>query len=245
MESRMRGLFLLALILIPFVTAAQSVRLVGDSWPPYVDKTLPENGVAVALVTAAFQRAGYDPVFEVKRWSSALEGGKAGLYDGIVAIWYSDERNQTLHFSEPYLENPVYFVKRRGSPVVFSSIDDMKNYRIGAVKDFEYGEIVEPLRGSMQYSNYVVQMLLGVVSGQLDLAIVEQRVASYEMNRYMSNQAKDLQFIEPPVMIQGLRVAISRANPDHEKIIADFNAAIAEMREDGSFASIFANYELR
>lgn len=238
-----RTVHALVFLLLTSAAYAQGLRLVGDSWPPYVDEGLPTNGLAVAVVTTALERAGYTPEFRTERWATALEGAKAGLYDGIVAIWYTDERNQTLHFSEPYLENPVYFVKKRGSPVEFTTLEDMTGYRIGAVSGFEYGERIEPLRGSMEYSNYVVQMLLDVISGNVDLAIVERRVANHEMNRYMSNQADELEFIEPPAVVRELRMAVSRERDDHEQVIEDFNRVISEMREDGSIDAIFASYE--
>lgn len=235
------GLFL-CLMFVATVASAQAIRVVGDSWPPYVDKTLPDNGLAVAIVDAGLRKSGYTPDFRVAQWSKALAGAKAGLYDVVAAIWYSDERNDTLLFSEPFLENRVYFVKRRGSPVRFSNLNELSAYRIGVVRDFSYGPEIDNLSALKIPNNYVVQMLLGVVSGSLDLAVVEERVALFEMNRYMSNQAQDLEFVGQPVSVRGLRIAASRVYPGNEKLIADFNAAIEEMKTDGSFEKIYANY---
>lgn len=226
---------------VPLVFA-QNLRVVGDSWPPYVDKTLPGNGLAVAIVDAGLRKAGYEPEFTVVQWTKALAGAKAGIYDVVAAIWYSDERNETLLFSEPFLENRVFFVKRRGSPVQFSNLNELTAYRVGVVRDFSYGPEIDNLSALKIPSNYVVQMLLGVVSGSLDLAVVEERVALFEMNRYMSNQAEDLEFVGQPVSVRGLRIAASRVYPDHAKVIADFNAAIEAMKTNGEFESIYANY---
>jgi polar amino acid transport system substrate-binding protein len=238
------AVFLVVLVLVawPPLASAQALRVVGDSWAPYVDRNLPGNGLAVEIVEAGLVRAGYQPEFTVVQWTKALAGTKAGLYDVVAAIWYSDERNETLLFSEPFLENRVFLVKRRGSPVVFGNLSELGAYRVGVVRDFYYGPELEDLVALTIPSNYVVQMLLGVVSGSLDLAIVEERVALFEMNRYMSNQANDLEFVHPPVSVRGLRIAASRMYPEHAKVIEDFNAAIGDMRADGSFEAIYANY---
>lgn len=231
----------LFLALAPLVSA-QNLRVVGDSWAPYVDKTLPGNGLAVEIVDAALRRAGYEPDFNVVQWTKALNGAKAGIYDVIAAIWYSDERNETLLFSEPFLENRIFFVKRRGSPVAFSNLEELTAYRVGIVRDFYYGPEIENLSAVKIPSNYVVQMLLGVLSGSLDLAVVEERVALFEMNRYMSNQSQELEFAAEPVSVEGLRIAVSRMYPDHDKLIVDFNTAINEMKKDGSFDEIYGHY---
>ena len=239
-----RSAVFLVVVLVAWASlvSAQKLRVVGDSWPPYVDKSLPGNGLAVEIVDAGLRRAGYEPELTIVQWTKALAGAKAGLYDIVAAIWYSDERDETLLFSEPFLENRVFFVKRRGSPVQFNNLSELTAYRIGIVRDYSYGPEIDNLTALKIPSNYVVQILLGVVSGSLDLAVVEQRVALFEMNRYMSNQADDLEFVSPPVSVRGLRIAASRMNPDHAKVIADFNAAIKAMKADGSFESIYAKY---
>jgi polar amino acid transport system substrate-binding protein len=38
---------------------AEHLRLSGDSWPPFTDQRLPNNGLAVDLVSTALQRAGH------------------------------------------------------------------------------------------------------------------------------------------------------------------------------------------
>uniref|UniRef100_UPI001C9951BC hypothetical protein n=1 Tax=Neisseria meningitidis TaxID=487 RepID=UPI001C9951BC len=49
----LRCALLLLTLLLPCALPAANLRLVGDSWPPFVDSRLPGNGLAVELVATA------------------------------------------------------------------------------------------------------------------------------------------------------------------------------------------------
>ncbi len=58
--------------------------------------------------------------------------------------------------------------------------------------------------------------------------------------RFRNQRRKTGQKIERAV--RGIHIGVSRENPDHEKIAADFNKAIADMKKDGSYDLIVSRH---
>lgn len=102
----LRCALLLLTLLLPCALPAANLRLVGDSWPPFVDSRLPGNGLAVELVTTALKRAGFDSSFQQVPWSRALYGVRSGDYDIALSAWYKRPRQRRFWRVDPC---PPYF----------------------------------------------------------------------------------------------------------------------------------------
>jgi polar amino acid transport system substrate-binding protein len=240
---RLAGLLLLALFALPSLAQELSVVHSGN-WPPYSDEGLPQQGLAVDLVTAALARAGYQPVVRVDSLERILEGGKIGVYDVFATPWYSDERNQYLAFSEPYLESSIRFIKRKSSDFEYNDAGDLKGMMIGVVRDYAYDDEFNASRNLIKISERnLIQNLLKLTQGRLDLTLDDDLVLQYEINRYMPNSRKDLDMLPKPLAVRGVHIGVSRENPDHKKIVANFDKAIADMKADGSYDKIVAKHK--
>lgn len=110
----LRCALLLLTLLLPCALPAANLRLVGDSWPPFVDSRLPGNGLAVELVTTALKRAGFDSSFQQVPWSRALYGVRSGDYDIALSAWYEPARSLYGQFSRAYLSNRIRLLQRKG-----------------------------------------------------------------------------------------------------------------------------------
>ena len=101
--SLLTALFLV-LGIVSHAASAEGLNVVySGKWPPYADANLPQQGLGVDLVTTALQRAGYETFLNIDSLDRILEGGKLGVYDVFATPWYSDERNEYLYYSKPYL----------------------------------------------------------------------------------------------------------------------------------------------
>lgn len=230
-------------VIISYNGYAENITVVVNSWPPYVDKTLPGKGLAMQIVTAAMQRKGYQTKVAIETWDRALEGLNVGVYDVIGAIWKIPQREQTMLFSEPYLVNQIKFFKKKSTPVSFQSLDDLSGYLIGTVRNYAYDDAFVQSEKLLKIpANHIIQNLLKLREGQIDLAVGDERAISYELNQYMHGQAQDYDFLPKQLAEQGLHIAASKQNPAAKKIIAAFNQAIHEMQADGSLQKILDNY---
>lgn len=240
---RVAGLILLLGIAANAAMATDLNVVHSGKWPPYADAGLPEQGLAVELVTTALKRAGYTTYLRIDSLDRILEGGKLGVYDIFATPWYSDERNQYLLFSEPYMESYIRFVKKKEKDFKFNSFDDLKGMMIGIVSDYAYDEQFNQSRDLIKIAERnLIQNLLKLTQGRIDMTLDDELVLQYEINQYMPRSMDSLEFLPKPLAVRGIHIGVSRENPDHEKIVADFNKAIAAMKKDGSYDKIIARH---
>jgi len=221
-------------------SAAEGLNIVySGKWPPYADANLPQQGLGVDLVTTALQKAGYDTFLHIDSLDRILEGGKLGVYDVFATPWYSDTRNQYLDYSKPYLESYIRFVKKKGSDFEFNDFNDLDGMMIGIVQDYAYDEQFNESRKLIKIvERNLIQNLLKLKQGRLDLAVDDELVLQYEINQYMPNSMNKFEFLSKPLAVRGIHIGVSRENPNHAKIVAAFDKAIAEMKKDGSYDKI-------
>lgn len=242
MFRRLAGILLACAI--PVFSQATDLNVVhSGKWPPYSDAELPGQGLAVEIVTTALKRAGYTPYLRIDSLDRILQGGALGVYDVFATPWYSDSRNQYLDYSKPYLESRICFVKRKGTNFSFNSLADLKGVMVGTLQDYAYGEAFADSPDIVRIpERNLVQNLLKLTQGRIDLTLDDERVLHYEINRYMPNSRDDIVFLDKPLAVRGIHIGVSRENPEHARIVADFDKAIAAMKKDGSFDAIVARH---
>ena len=223
--------------------SADTLKITANVWPPYVDDKMSGNGVAIALVTEALARAGYPSELVLEPWPRALEATKAGQYDVICSLWHTDARSATLAFSEPYMENQIKFIKRSDSDIQYYDRDDLNGLRIGVVNDYAYSAKPYDTTGiEITTSGSVKDNLERLFKDEIDLVLADSRVAFYQVDKLLA--AKKITVLQKPVLTRGLRIAVPKQRSDHAEIITAFDQAMAQMKKDGSYNTLLANYRI-
>ena len=232
-------LMLLLLVLVPFASA-EPLKLATASWPPYIGRDLPNQGMAVDIVTSAFNQAGVETaVVMLPSWAEVREGVEAGVYDVILGYWYSDERARFHIYSDAFMTNRLNFIKRKGSGISYSGLSDLEGLMIATVNNYAYGDEFESYPGVYQVkSNHVIQALLALIEGRADLALGDYRVIKHELNSYMPSRLKEIEMLPTPLSEKGLHITVSLYNENGNAIIRTFNQQIAAMKKEGELAKI-------
>ena len=217
--------------------------MVGDQWPPYVDNTAAKKGLAIELVTTALQRKGYQSSLRIDNWQRALEGVQIGVLDIACAIWKTTEREQYLLFSEPYLDNKISFLKKKTLDVDYKNFNDLTGFIIGVQRGYAYDEAFNRSRALMKIpANHLIQNLQQLNQGRIDLTVGDERAINYTLQKFLPKHADTFEFLRPALAHKKLYIAVSKTNKNAQKIIDDFNAAIKEMQQDGSYDQIINQY---
>jgi len=226
--------------------AAPVVRLLANTSPPYADQTLPEQGLALELVRHIFTRAGYSAEIEIDSWTRAMEGVRIGLYDALATAWYSEERSRDFLFSEPYLSSRLVIVKLRSDPADYFELAHLAGKRLGVRTDYAYGVDFDAVPDlELVRENFLVQNLLNLLNGSVDLVIGDQRTMAMQLQKYLGNQSRKFKVVNIELPERQRHVAASRAVAGEDKMIAAFNRALAASIEDGSHAAIVAKWDQR
>ncbi|MDF9617916.1 transporter substrate-binding domain-containing protein [Pseudomonas entomophila] len=214
----------------------EKLRLVADSWPPFTDSGMPGGGLATNIVTTALTRAGYATEFEEVPWARALMGVGEGRYDVLINAWFNDERTRIGQFSNAYLTNRIRLLKHEGETFGYQKLADLYPYSIAVVRDYAYSPAFDsdtrlnkvPVRS---FSS-AVRML---AAGRVNLAVEDEYVARYNLQREPPQVREAVSFVEPPLAENSLHILVSLKHPEHQQIVKRFEKAIAAMKADGSY----------
>lgn len=228
---------------VAFPAVTEELSMTASIWPPYVYEERHSNGFLVALVSDAFKRAGYQVNMVVEPWPQALEATQKGDYDVYCGIWYTDDRAETLSFSEPFIDNEITFIKRSDSDFEFRDRADLGGLKIGIVDDYAYSDKAYDTTGiEIAEAGSVGENVKRLLAGEIDLILADRRVVFYEADELAA--AKNITVLSKPVNTRGLRIAVSRKRTDHHEIIAAFDKEITAMKDDGSYNTILANHRI-
>ncbi|MBT8128820.1 MAG: transporter substrate-binding domain-containing protein [Gammaproteobacteria bacterium] len=239
---------LMSLIICPALTNAElakDLRVTASPWSPYVSRDLPGHGIAVSIVTTVLKRAGYKTSFALKQWPKDLEGTRLGEHDVIASIWFTDERAKDLVFSEPFFENRIKLLVRTDSDIKLSRPEALKGYRIGVVEDYAYTQgAYRDLQVEIVKSALLEENLQRLLAGDIDIAVSDEQVALYTLNNKIPGGIRKIRFARDPLTTRRLHMAVSRKHADAEQIVSDFNTALQQMKDDGTYLDILHQFRI-
>jgi polar amino acid transport system substrate-binding protein len=242
----LRTTLLLVLTLFIIVGPARAddpVKMMTNTWSPYVDPELPEQGLAIELVSHIFARAGYTVENTIESWPRAMEGVSIGLADVLGAAWRDDIRDQRFIYSEPYLINELIVVKRREMQGRHYSIGALADSRIGLIPDYAYGVNFTELPGvEIVYENHIIQNLVNLLDKKVDFVVGDRRVIAAKLNEFLADRRHEIEVASISLPPRALYIAGSRATERPARLVEEFNTALAEVKRDGSYQKIIEKW---
>ena len=217
------------------VLSAQTppLNLISTVWPPFTSPP-GQSRIALDLVENALGRVGVSANFSYVSNSQYTPGLIGGPYDGSGAAWRDQQREAVLLYSEPYLENRLVLVARRGGNVSAQSFAALKGKRIAIVEGYAYGDLdsLGPvfLRSGSEENS--VSLLLGMA---VEYALMDELVIQYIVDNYPAQAKAKLEIGTTPLLIRPLHLALRRAMPGAQAILDNFNAQIKVMIADRTY----------
>ena len=175
----------LALAALTLAVSAQtkSLRLVSTAWPPFTNVE-GQPRFALELVEAGLERIGLDGDDDAGRSRPVHAAVLTGPYDGSAAAWRDAEREGALLFSQPYLENRLILVARRGSNVSAANLAALKGRRIAIVEGYAYGAEVDNAGPTYVRSRSEDDSLRMLLDSRVDYALMDDLVVQYLVSAY-------------------------------------------------------------
>lgn len=250
----MRRLFtVLATVLTVGIMAAtaqagQKVKIGTEgAYPPFnsIDKDGKLVGFDIDIANALCKAANFECEFVVQDWDGMIPGLMAKKYDAIVAsMSITDERKEKVDFTDKYYNTPAKFFARKGSGLEVTP-EGLKGKTIAVQRATIHENFLnDNYGGIVTIKSYATQdeAYLDIVSGRADAGIADSVAV---MDGFLStDQGKDFQFFgpnftDPKWFGDGAGIAIRKGEGD---LVKAFNAAIAKIRADGTYARINAKY---
>ena len=234
-RRKLAAAFVLACIAVSIAVSAQStsLTLVSTAWPPFTNAGQPR--FALDLVEAALGRNSVTAKTTIVSASEFTPALLTGKFDGSGAAWKDAERERTLLFSQPYLENRLVLIGKRGADVAATALGALAGKRVAIVGGYAYGEAIDrggPIFVRTDSEEDSVKRLL---DGGVEYTLMDELVVQHIVSTYPKESAARLQIGSTPLLTRELYLAIRRTRTDAPAIIAGFNAQLRAMIVDRTY----------
>jgi len=235
--------FMILLLTAGVCCAATEITAASDPWPPFTNPDTPEQGLSLEITRAAFETQNYAVTMNFVPWARAEDGVRQGNYDIQTNMWMTDSRKEDFLFSEPYAENQIKFIKRKGDPFEYTDFGSLQGLSLGVVRGYGYGDdFWNASEFSRQEANDLVTNVKKLVAGRIDLTLEDEIVARYILSEKAPELLDQIEFTQGSLSSNKLYVTSGLKNPKHQELIQAFNKGLEEIKANGTYHAIFAKY---
>lgn len=224
-----------------------SVASSNDAPFAYIDVNTNEfSGIDADIIKEIASRIGIESVemVEVPFENLIVELNKEGSVDMVTdAMYIREERLQQAYFTDIWYQEGEAIVIPTDSDI--ASFDDLTDKVIGAQKGTAFFDVAEQWKEAGEVEDVSVfsrqtELMLAVDTGKVDAIVTDGIVANYTLAQDSSLDLKVLDPYEPEATGQ-IGAAINFEDKD---LLDEVNAALNEMKEDGTLMEILESYGL-
>lgn len=230
----------------PTKKVGEKILIVTEPFEPFMGPNLKDQGFLVALVKRVFEKAGYEAKVEFLSWSRAMMLVKEGRAHVLLGAYYTKERAQFLHFSQPLAKNTeALFVRKERGIRSYKSLKDLIPYTIGVVAKAAHTDEFD--RASYLKKERVPTREVNVkklIARRIDLIAEPYEVTRHLIKTRFPGHLKDIVPLDPPLGGNELFGGFSKKIPGIQKILDRFNRALEALKKDGSYDKLIQKYDL-
>ncbi|WP_019559571.1 basic amino acid ABC transporter substrate-binding protein [Caldimonas manganoxidans] len=197
-------------------------------------------GFDIDIVKAIAAKAGMEVKFVNTPWEGIFNSLNQGDRDLLVsAITITDERRQSMDFTEPYFDAVQLIAVRKDSPV--TKFEDLKTLKVGVQTGTTGDEVVTQLLGkdntNVRRFESTPLALKELESGGVDAVVADNGV----VNHYVANNstAAFKTVSDSSFAPEQYGIAVRKGNTE---LLAKLNEGLAAIRADGTYDRIYAQY---
>lgn len=212
-----------------------------NSWPPYSDER--GQGISTELIKAAFAKSGVVPNFQALPYARVLHDLDSGKIDGGFNISRQSTTEQRYLFGDvPLLHVEAYWFFLPDTHRGIKSFKDIPDkFRVGVIRDYEYGDEYENHRHrfneiKVSHQSQIIRMLL---QRRIDAAIMFNDEANFAMRKMeLKNSTFDKRFLNH----QGdVYVAFSHKSSRARWMAQQLDKGLLMMKETGEYEQILSS----
>jgi polar amino acid transport system substrate-binding protein len=253
---------LLAVMLTPIAALAQALPDLGgkkvvvvteNAYPPlqFIDpKTGGQQGWEYDAMNAIAKRLNFQVEYRNTSWDAMIQAVADDQYNiGMNGITINDERKAKVDFSDPYMRSEQFMLVRADESrfTDAKSFSAFKDGLIGAQAGTTpfYTAVYSVLDGNEQNPRIKLfetfgASVLALISGDVDTVLTDGTAGK----GYVDNSGGGLKLIGGPLGTEDFGFIF----PKGSDLVAPVNAAIAELKKDGTFEALtkkwFLDYKL-
>lgn len=225
--------------------AAEKLEILVVHYPPYMidDATDDRRGYDVEVTDLALREAGYDPVFKAQEWSTILDRVKKGEATAIQSCTQNQKRAEWLGFSNAISHSTRGFFTfkkniRLIEPVM---LDSLSSFSVTAVKGYGTAYELETAGVALKEKPETDRDAFSLLAkSKVDLFYSTQEFGNWYARKELGFD-ESLRFYKRKG--RPYYLCVSKAWPNYETVLKEFNLALSKIRQDGRYNAIHARYE--
>jgi polar amino acid transport system substrate-binding protein len=235
---KMTRIALIVMILTAAVLSAQTIVVATDAtWPPmeFVDEKQNIVGFDIDLIKAVAAKAGLKVEIKNQAWDGIFGGLAAKKYDAVISsVTITEERKQTMAFSDPYINAGQVLVVRAKTANV-STLKDLKGKKVGAQIGTTGAAEISKVAG-LELKNYdeLGLAIEDLYSGRIDGVVCDTPIAA-DFVLQNARYKNALKIVGKPFTEEYYGIAVNKDNPE---LLKKINAALAALKADGSLETL-------
>lgn len=237
------------LFFLPTQVQCKSVKIAMYKLSPFISPDLKDNGFVADIIIQAFEKAGYNVYSKLTSWPRALNHMEKGSMDVMTNLFYTEERATKFGYPKNHLATMMYvfYVNKNKMDIPENiTLEHLKKMRVGLVKRASYSERFDkiiPELENVYYGIREIHMIQMVIADRLDVV----PSSFYGGMHQLINEAKGMEQKVKRIHSdffdrKKLFPVFSKKNPDHSRLIHDFDAQMEKMKKDGSLKRIYAKH---
>lgn len=197
-------------------------------------------GFDIEVVQAIAAKAGFEVKFVNTPWEGIFNELQQGGRDMLVsAITITDERRQTMDFSDPYFDAAQLIAVKADSAV--ASFADLKTLKVGVQTGTTGDEVVSQLLGktntNVRRFESTPLALKELEAGGVDAVVADNGVVRHYV---ANNAAGGFKTVSDPAFVpEQYGIAVRKGNAE---LLAQVNEGLKAIRADGTYDRIHARY---
>lgn len=223
--------------------AGEPITLVADEWPPFSGEDLPHLGLSVHVAQAVLERAGYEVAPQIVPWPRIMNGVPTGEYDAIGSLFYDEKLTPHIAYTDPFYGTDIQFARASSATHGVPDYDALSGYSIAVGDGFLYEDRFDADTDLNKITvQTTLQALRMVAFDRANLTLDSRDVLDFALNVEDPGLADRIDILPFVLARRDIHVGLSKKRPDHEEVLNRFNAALAQMHEDGSLDRLLAEH---
>lgn len=214
-------------------------------FPPfeYVNNDGEVDGFDVALIYAIGEKIGYDIEFINMEFKSLVASVQTGNLDASIAgMTVTEERKESVDFTDPYYEAVQYIVVKKDSKV--KSLNDLNGKKV-AVQEGTTGdilvtpgddnEVITDTKTTVKRFKKGADAILELKNGGVDAVVIDANPAK----RFVEANEDVLTCFADNSSTEQYAIAVCKDSPE---VLELLNQGLAEIKEDGTYDELIDKY---
>ena len=207
-------------------------------FPPfeYVGDDGEPDGFDVALIKAVGEKLGMEVQVENMEFDSLVHSIENKIDCSTEGFPFPDDRKEQVDFSDPYYEAVQFVIVPADSDI--ATADDLKNKTIGSQLGTTGMFLSEDIEGvTAQTYNRAIDAVNDLVNGRVDAVIIDKNPAEV-FNTKFEGKVKIIDGAEFGFETEEYAIAL----PKGSELVEQVNQALADLKADGTFDTLVAQY---